>query len=106
MIALGVNKSRIDLPQLVKLTSEGPAKMTGLYPRKGAALVGSDADFAIYDLGKTEDIRLEDQEGLEWTLYEGFPAVYPDWVLVRGKAVVREGRLAGKAGYGQFCSPE
>jgi dihydropyrimidinase len=85
--------------------SEGPAKICGLYPKKGSVQVGADADFAIFDLQEERDIKLDEQLGLEWTLYEGMKAVYPDLVLVRGKTVVKGGEVVGARGYGEFCSP-
>jgi len=106
LITEGVNKGRITLPQLVRVMSEGPAKVVGLYPKKGSALIGADADFAIFDLDKEREIKLEDQIQLQWTLYEGMKAVYPDVVVVRGKAVVDKGRVVSKAGYGEFCTPQ
>ena len=105
LISEGVNKARIDLPQLVKVMSEGPARICGLYPKKGSAQIGADADFAIFDLSSEREIRLEEQIGLEWTLYEGMKAVYPALVLVRGKLIVDKGKFVGERGYGELCSP-
>jgi len=65
----------------------------------------SGADFAIFDFQEERDIKLDEQLGLEWTLYEGMKAVYPDLVLVRGKTVVKGGEVVGARGYGEFCSP-
>lgn len=105
LVSEGVNRGRIDLPQLVKLTSEGPAKVCGLYPRKGSLQVGADGDLAVFDLEKEREVRLEEQYRVQWTLYEGKKAVYPDKVFVRGKRVVDGGRVVGQRGYGEFCSP-
>jgi len=105
LIVEGIKKDRINLPQLVKVMSEGPAKICGLYPKKGSVQVGADADFAIFDLQEERDIKLDEQHGLEWTLYEGMKAVYPDLVLVRGKTVVKGGEVVGARGFGEFCSP-
>jgi dihydropyrimidinase len=106
LISEGLNKNRITLPQLVKLMSEGPAKVCGLYPKKGSAMVGADADLALFDLDLEREIKIEEQIGLEWSLYEGMKAVYPDTVLVRGRPVVRGGEIVGEAGYGRLCVPE
>jgi allantoinase len=105
LVSEGVNKGRIDLPQLVRVMSEGPARVAGLYPRKGSANIGADADFAIFDLSMERVVKLEEQVGLEWTLYEGMNAVYPDQVLVRGRLVVDESEVIGAKGYGEFCTP-
>ena len=105
LIAEGVNKGRISLPQLVKVMSEGPAKVCGLYPKKGSVMIGADADFAIVNLKKETVVKVEDQVGLEWSLYEGMKVAYPDTVLLRGKTVVDGGKVTGEAGYGQLCIP-
>lgn len=102
----GVKKSRITLPQLARLTSEGPARVAGLYPRKGSVRIGADADFAIFDMGRERPVTVEDQVGVEWTLYEGMQAIYPERVLVRGRSVVRGGVVVGQPGEGEFCVPE
>ncbi len=94
-----------DLTRLVHVTSEGPARMCGLYPRKGSVQIGADADLAVFDLQKDATITLEDQIALQWTLYEGLKAVYPETVLVRGSKVVDSGKLVGERGYGKYCSP-
>jgi allantoinase len=102
----GVKKNRITLPQLARLMSEGPARVAGLYPKKGSASIGADADFAIFDLDRERPVMVEDQIGVEWTLYEGMQAIYPERVLVRGRSVVLDGAVVGKAGEGEFCVPE
>jgi len=102
----GICNNRIELPHLVRVTSEGPARMCGLYPRKGSLQIGADADLALYDLERVSAIELADQVGLEWTLYDGLKAVCPDTVLVRGNPVVEKGTLVGEKGFGQYCSPD
>ncbi len=102
----GIKKGRISLPQLVRVMSEGPAKVVGLYPRKGSARIGADADFAVFDLERERTVELDEQVGVEWTLYEGMKVVYPDLVLLRGKTVVDGDKVVGDRGYGQLCSPE
>ena len=101
----GVKKGRITLPQLVRVMSEGPARVAGLYPKKGSATIGADADFAIFDLDRERTVTVEEQVGVEWTLYEGMQAVQPEQVLVRGRSVVFDGEVIGKPGEGQFCVP-
>jgi dihydroorotase-like cyclic amidohydrolase len=101
----GVKKGRITLPQLVRVMSEGPARVAGLYPKKGSSAIGADADFAIFDLDRERTVAVEEQIGVEWTLYEGMQALYPERVLVRGQSVVRDGEVIGKPGEGRFCVP-
>jgi allantoinase len=105
LLSEGVNKGRIDLPQLVKVTSEGPARVCDLYPRKGSLQIGADADLAVFDLKSERTVRLEDQYKIEWTLYEGKEVVYPDKVFLRGEMVVDNGHVVGERGYGELCSP-
>jgi allantoinase len=101
----GVKKGRITLPQLVRVMSEGPARVAGLYPKKGSASIGADADFAIFDLDRERTVTVEDQVGVEWTLYEGMQVVYPERVLLRGRSVVVDGKVSGQRGDGEFCVP-
>ena len=105
LLGEGVNKGRMDLPELVKVTSEGPARVCSLYPRKGSAQIGADADLAVYDLKAVREVALEDQYKVEWSLYEGRRVVYPEKVLVRGKMVVDNGKVVGERGYGELSSP-
>lgn len=105
LVSEGINNNRIALPQLVKITSEGPAKVCGLYPRKGSTQIGADADLAVFDLEDEREVKLEEQFKIGWTLYEGKRAVYPDKVFVRGKMVVNGGKVVGERGYGELCSP-
>ncbi len=105
LLAAGVNSGRIRLPRLVSVMSEGPARAFGLYPRKGSAAVGADADFAIFCPGAERTVHARDLVGTAWTLFEGMRAVYPETTIVRGKVVVRDGQVVGQPGYGQLISP-
>lgn len=105
LLCEGVNRGRIDLAQFVKVTSEGAARICGLYPRKGSTQIGADADLAVYDLKNEREVKLEEQYKVEWTLYEGKKAVYPEKVFVRGRKVVDGGRVVGERGYGRLCAP-
>ena len=69
------------------------------------AQIGADADLAVFDLKNEREVTLEDQYKVEWTLYEGRKAVWPDKVFVRGKKVVDGGKVVGERGYGELCSP-
>jgi dihydropyrimidinase len=95
---------RIGLEQFVAFTSTNPAKLYGLYPKKGALAVGSDADIAIWNAGKTVQLSaamLHDRA--EYTPYEG--RVLKGWaetVLSRGRVVVRDGNLHVAPGSGRF----
>ena len=104
MWTYGVRSGRISANQFVALNSTNPARIFGLYPRKGALLPGSDADIAIWD----PDKRVKYGVGLshqrtDYNLYEGWELVgYPEKVLLRGKMIVDGDRWLGRSGEGQF----
>lgn len=76
-------------------------------PRKGAIGAGMDADFAVYDMGSPQRVRLSEMASKAgWTPFEGLPAVFPSSVFVRGAPVVEDGRFVGRAGSGRFVRPE
>jgi dihydroorotase len=94
----GVHAGRMTLEQYVRASSEGPARTWGLYPRKGAIAVGSDADMTLVDLdreGVLEEARLHGRNPL--TPFEGQQtrgaAVA---TIVRGRVVMRDGELVGQ----------
>jgi allantoinase len=105
LLAEGVNRGRITLPRLVRVMSEGPARAFGLYPKKGCATIGADADFALFRLGNETTIRAKDLVGTVWTLFEGMSAVYPETTIVRGKVIAEQGEIIGQPGYGQMVAP-
>ena len=100
----GVMKGRIDINRFVSVTSTNHAKMYGLYPRKGTIAVGADADIAIWDpnrkLTVTHDLL---HDGSDYTPYEGLEITgWPTLTMVRGKVVMRDGKLEGARGYGMY----
>jgi dihydropyrimidinase len=99
-----VTRGRLSLEKFVSLTSEAPAKLYGLYPRKGTLAVGSDADIAIWDAKKTVRLTasiMHDRTG--YTPYEGLSVTgWPETVLSRGRVVVRDGALHVAPGSGRF----
>ena len=100
----GVLKGRIDLHQFVALTSANPARMYGLYPRKGTIAVGSDADLVIWDDKREVTIRNSAlHHAVDYTPYEGMKITgWPALTLSRGEAVWQDGTFCGKAGHGEF----
>ena len=100
----GVNKKRIKPNKLVRLFSENPAKIFGLYPKKGAIQKGSDADLVIFDPKHAYTIKHENQHsGGPYTLYEGRKCLgKPVLTMQRGKIVVEDGEMKGKPGEGRF----
>ena len=106
MISDGVNEGRITLTRLQQVLSENPAKIFGLYPRKGCIEVGSDADFTLIDL-KKEDIITGDKLKYKvgWTPYEGKKVKgVPLATFVNGILVAEEGELVTKRPIGRFVA--
>lgn len=100
----GVLQGRITAEQFVAMTSTNPARIFGLYPRKGALKVGSDADLAVWD----PDHKLIyghriSQHRTDYNLYEDWELVgFPVKVFLRGQLIVDEGEWKGAAGGGQY----
>ena len=94
----GVGKGRITLNEFVALTATNHAKTYGLYPKKGTIAVGSDADIAIWDPNaRGHDLAEPDaRTARDYTPYEGIEVTgWPVSTMVRGKFVVRDGKLVG-----------
>ncbi|MEW6377389.1 MAG: dihydropyrimidinase [Thermodesulfobacteriota bacterium] len=100
----GVNKGRIKSSKLVQLLSENPAKIFGLYPRKGTILKGADADLLLFDPDQIHTIQHQTQHSkAPYTLYEGRRCLgRPMFVIQRGKILVEEGEMKRKPGEGKF----
>lgn len=99
-----VNNGKTNLNRVVETMCENPAKIYGLYPKKGVIEIGTDADIVILDMDK-EEILSHDKvvSKCKWTPYDGFRIKgIPDIVMVRGKIVLRDGKVIGKPGMGQF----
>jgi dihydropyrimidinase len=108
MYTYGINRGRIDIHRFVDALSTRPAKLFGLFPRKGTIAVGSDADLVIFDpayrgviSARTHHIN-NDYSGFEGFAVEGRPAI----VTVRGKIQVRDGNFVGEKGRGQLLRRE
>jgi len=100
----GVNEGWLSLERLAMVTSENPARIFGLYPKKGAIRVGSDADLVIVDMDKEVKIRNEDQiTECGWTPYNGyFVKGVPILSILRGRVIMEDGEVVGEKGYGEF----
>jgi len=100
----GVATGRIDLQTFVAVASTNAAKQFGLYPRKGAIEVGSDADLVVYDPDYRGKISVDTQ--LMDTDYSGFEGMEisgrPSLVTVRGQVAARDGAFVGTLGRGQL----
>lgn len=99
-----VNSGRISPNRFVELTATNPAKIFGLYPKKGTLAVGSDADIAIWDPEKELNYGLQyAHHRTDYNLYEGWKLRgYPVKVFLRGKIIVDGQNWFGKAGEGRF----
>jgi dihydropyrimidinase len=100
----GVNEGRITLNRMVELLATNPAKLFGLYPRKGTVAVGSDADLVIFDPNRAVTISASTHHSKsDYSLYEGTQVTgAPDVVLLRGNLLVENDELVATPGIGQF----
>jgi dihydropyrimidinase len=100
----GVRTGRITLNRMVELLATNPAKLFGLYPRKGTIAPGSDADIVIFDPQKQVTLSAATHHSRsDYNLYEGTQVTgAPEIVLRRGEVIVDGDQLLGKPGSGQF----
>jgi dihydropyrimidinase len=100
----GVNRGRIGLVRLVQVLCENPARIFGLYPRKGTLAVGSDADLVVIDPNREFTIRAENQHSkVGYTLYEGRKVLgWPEMSFQRGRPVLWQGQVVAEPGKAQF----
>ncbi len=100
----GVAKERFSLERLVELLSSGPAKALGIYPRKGAIMIGSDADLVLIDPRREFTITAEKLHmRTDFNPYEGRRVVgYPVMTLSRGRVVFENEQFCGEEGWGRF----
>ncbi|HEY8438831.1 MAG TPA: dihydropyrimidinase [Candidatus Limnocylindrales bacterium] len=100
----GVVAGRITKERWVEIISTAPAKLFGMYPRKGAVAVGSDADLVIYDPNATRTISAKTHHmDVDYSCYEGRQVRgTSNVVLSRGSVIVRDGQFTGRKGHGQF----
>ena len=100
----GVNTGRVNPCRLVRLLSENPAKIFGLFPKKGAIQKGSDADLVLFDPARVWEIRQSSlHSGAPYTLYEGRKVLgKPVLTMQRGRVIVENGEMKGSPGSGKF----
>jgi dihydropyrimidinase len=100
----GVLEGRIDLNRFVELTSTAPAKIFGLFPRKGTVAVGSDADLVIFNPDAKMTISAKTHHmNVDYSAYEGFEVQgVAETVLSRGTIVIEDGKMLGKQGQGKY----
>jgi dihydropyrimidinase len=94
--------------EFVAVTSTNIAKILGLYPKKGAVLVGADADLVVWDPKRKKTITAaRQQSAIDYNVFEGFEVEgLPRFVLTRGHVAVSEDSLDARQGHGQFVPRE
>jgi len=102
----GVGKRRLSLERFVALCATNPARLFGLYPRKGTLAVGSDADIVVFDPQRRATLQQETlHQRVDYTVFEGWPVTgLPVLTISRGCIVAREGQYVGRAGHGHFVA--
>ena len=100
----GVVGGRISLERLVEVGAENPARIFGLWGRKGSVAEGFDADVGVWDPGARRRVSVKTQAvGTDYNPYEGMEVVgAPEVVTVRGEVMVRGGRFVGTPGRGRL----
>lgn len=100
----GVVTDRLTMEQMVAVTATNPARLFGLYPRKGRIAVGADADLVVFDPDRP--IRLEHttlHSRIGYSIYEDITVPgYPDLTMSRGRIIARDGQFVGEPGWGRF----
>ncbi len=104
LYSAGVRAGRITLGRFVEITSTLPARIMGLYPRKGVIAPGSDGDIVIFDPDRMATISREMlHENVDYTPYEGVKVTgFPVMTMLRGEIIVEDGVLRAKPGSGRF----
>ena len=104
----GVVAGEISLARWVEIASTTPARMFGLYPRKGVIAPGADADVVVYDPNATQTISAETHHmNVDYSAYEGMQITGKvDTVFSRGSKVIADGAFHGREGHGTFLSRE
>ena len=100
----GVRTGRLTMNEFVAVTSTNIAKILNCYPRKGAVLVGADADLVVWDPEKTKTIMANSQQSaIDYNVFEGKEVTgLPRFTLTRGHVAVHDGEMRTREGHGQF----
>ncbi len=104
MYSEGVVKRGLPISWMARVLAENPARIFGLYPRKGAIRIGADADLLIIDPEPETTITVADHHGMAgWTLYEGWKVRGRPWMtLLRGRVLLSQGKLEQEPGFGEY----
>jgi dihydropyrimidinase len=104
----GVTTGRLTMNEFVAVTSTNIAKILNCYPKKGAVMVGSDADLVVWDPKRTKTITADKQQSvIDYNVFEGFEVTgLPRYVLTRGKVAIVENDVRTEPGHGKFVARE
>ncbi|MBK8082548.1 MAG: dihydropyrimidinase [Devosia sp.] len=104
----GVSTGRLTMNEFVAVTSTNIVKILGLYPRKGAVLVGADADLVVWDPKRKKTIAADKQQSaIDYNVFEGIEVTgLPRFVMTRGRVSVTEDKVDPQQGHGQFVGRE
>ena len=102
----GVATGRLTMNEFVAVTSTNIAKILNMYPKKGAILVGSDADLVIWDPAKEKTISASAQQSaIDYNVFEGKHVKgLPRYVLSRGHVSIVDGAVKAREGHGEFVA--
>jgi dihydropyrimidinase len=106
LLHAGVAAGEISLPRWVEVASTTPARMFGLYPRKGVIAAGSDADIVIYDPAARQTLSAATHHmNVDYSAYEGMQLTgQVVTTLSRGRVVISGGEYHGSTGHGRFLA--
>jgi dihydropyrimidinase len=104
----GVHGKRFSVNRFVQLVSTAPAKLFGLYPRKGTIAIGSDADIVVFDPNEEQTISAKTHHmRVDYSMFEGIRVTgVTKVVLSRGRTIIENGKFVGKPGAGEFLKRE
>ncbi len=104
----GVSTGRLTMNEFVAVTSTNIAKILNLYPKKGAVLVGADADLVVWDPAKEKTISAKTQQSaIDYNVFEGMKVKgMPRYTMTRGRVAVDDGTMKPEQGHGQYVPRE
>lgn len=104
----GVRTGRLTMNEFVAVTSTNIAKILNCYPKKGAVLVGADADLVVWDPEKSKTITASKQQSsIDYNVFEGKEVTgLPRFTLTRGQVAIHDGEVRTQEGHGTFIARE
>ena len=104
----GVSTGRLTMNEFVAVTSANIAKILNMYPKKGAIMVGSDADIVVWDPAREKTISADTQQSaIDYNVFEGKQVRgLPRFTLTRGEVAIEENTVKTREGHGKFVSRE